>query len=46
MKRLGRILLNRDMLGHDLSVNYRGNAKYNTFVGSIISLGIYTLVMV
>ena len=46
MKRVGSLLLDRDMLGHDLSVNYRGNAKFNTYVGSIISLGIYAMVLV
>ena len=42
----GTFILSRDLLGHEFSVNYRGKTTYNTYVGSIISICIYVLVMV
>ena len=39
-------LLSLDILGHGFSVNYRGNSTYNTYVGSILSICIFILVMV
>ena len=40
------VFLSIDMLGHAFGINYRGNATYNTYVGSILSICIYILVMV
>ena len=42
----GTFLLSRDLLGHAFSLNYRGETTYNTYVGSVISICIYVLVMV
>ena len=42
----GTFLLSKDLLGHGLTLNYRGNSTYNTYVGSILSICIYVLVMV
>ena len=33
-------LLERDMLGHDLSINYKGKSAYNTKLGAFLSIGI------
>ena len=41
-----KFLLARDSLGHDISINYQGSDKYNTYLGSIISISIYMLVLV
>ena len=42
----GTFLLRRDILGHKISMNYRGNTSYNTYFGSLISIVIYILVLV
>ena len=39
-------LLARDHLGTDISITYKGSDKFNTYVGSIVSLCIYGLVLV
>lgn len=39
-------LLARDILGHPLSVNYKGQNKFNTKLGAFLSIGIRTLVLV
>ena len=41
-----KFLLARDSLGHNISINYQGSDKYNTIVGSIISMSIHMLVLV
>ena len=42
----GTFLLSRDLLGHKLLIKYRGNSTYNTYVGSVLSICIYVLVLV
>ena len=42
----GTFILSRDLLGHAHSINYRGSTTYNTYVGSILSICIYVLVLV
>ena len=39
-------LLAKDHLGTDISITYKGSDKFNTYVGSIVSLCIYGLVLV
>ena len=43
--RLTRCLLARDMLGHSLSINYKGEGSFNTKLGGFLSLVIQTLVL-
>ena len=38
-------LLSRDMLGHQISINYKGNPTYNTKFGAFLSIGIQVLVL-
>ena len=35
----------RDHLGTDISITYKGNGKFNTYLGSFVSLCIYCLVL-
>ena len=35
----------RDYLGTDISITYKGNGKFNTYLGSFVSLCIYCLVL-
>ena len=44
--RLTALLLARDQLGHDLSINYKGDAKFNTKLGGFLSIAMQTLVLV
>lgn len=39
ISRLTALLLARDQLGHDMSINYKGEAKFNTKLGGFLSLG-------
>ena len=39
-------LLSRDILGHPLSINYKGQAKFNTLLGAFLSIGIQVLVLI
>ena len=43
--RLTRFLLARDMLGHSMSINYKGEGSYNTKLGGFLSLAIQCLVV-
>ena len=40
------LLLSRDMLGHPLSINYKGSATFKTILGAILSIGIQVLVLI
>jgi len=42
---LASFILNRDAMGHALSVNYKGNGAYPTMFGGLISIAIYFLVL-
>ena len=33
-------LLSRDMLGHPISINYKGEGTHNTKLGAFVSIGI------
>ena len=46
MNKLRSILLSRDLLGHPLTLNYKGNEAYPTKLGAFISIGIQGLVLV
>ena len=39
-------ILRRDLLGHPVSINYKGESSYNTYFGSFLSIVIYALVLV
>ena len=41
-----RLVLSQDMLGHPLSVNYKGEQAYRTVVGAVVSTGIRVLTLV
>ena len=38
-------LLSRDMLGHKIQINYKGNATFNTKLGALMSIFIQVLVL-
>lgn len=40
-----KFLLSQDMLGHPLSLNYRGDSEYNTKLGAIISIAVRVIVL-
>ena len=39
-------LLAKDHLGTDISITYKGSDKFNTYLGTFVSLCIYALVLV
>lgn len=43
---LTSLLLSRDMLGHNISINYKGESTYNTKFGAFLSIGIQVLVLI
>ena len=43
--RFTRFILARDMLGHSMSINYKGEGSFNTKLGGFISLAIQTMVV-
>ena len=46
MMKFRSILMSRDLLGHPLSVNYKGSEAFPTKLGAFISIGIQGLVLV
>ena len=40
-----KFLLRRDRFGHPISVNYRGSETHQTWLGSLLSIGINFLVV-
>ena len=43
---LMNFFLSRDLLGHQISVNYKGEGTFNTKLGAFLSLGILVLVLI
>ena len=39
-------LLSRDMLGHDLSITYKGETTFNTKLGAFLSIAVQVLVLI
>ena len=46
MKLFKEFFLGRDILGHSISINYRGNTSYNTYLGALLTIGVQMLVLV
>ena len=44
--RVARFLLSRDMLGHNMTIKYKGEGSYNTKLGGFLSLAIQSLVII
>ena len=45
MKSLSSFLMSRDVLGHPLSVNYKGSDTFPTKLGAFISMAVHFLVL-
>ena len=45
MKFLSSFLMSRDVLGHPLSVNYKGSDTFQTKLGAFISIGVQMAVL-
>ena len=45
MKFLSSFLMSRDVLGHPLSVNYKGSDTFQTKLGAFISISVQALVL-
>ena len=39
------LFLSRDMLGHPLTINYKGDTNFNTKLGAFLSIGIQVMVL-
>ena len=43
---IGKLCMSRDMLGHPISVKYKGEDNYKTKVGAFVSIAIQVIVLV
>ena len=45
MKKFEKFLVNQDIYGHPIGVNYRGDGSYKTRLGALCTLTTYALIM-
>ena len=45
-KKLGSFILESDIFGHRIGVNYKGRDTYQTYLGSICTLAVYVLILI
>ena len=43
---LRKLILSQDMLGHTLSIQYKGESTYRTVFGALVSTGVRVLTLV
>ena len=44
MQKLKELILDQDIYGHPISVNFKGKNTYNTWVGVLCTLMVYAIV--